>query len=338
MPDTFLNCAVYLYPSEAAAEDGEKIGGSGFVLGIPLAEGANQTLAIVTNKHVIERGSMVARLNTKDGKKEIIALDQAKWFTHPDGDDLAVCPVGLDPVRLKITTIVPGNFINAQMIASLDIGPGDEAFVVGRFISREGRQRNMPSIRFGNIAQMPGDPIIDPETGFEQQAFLVEAKSIAGYSGSPVFVQIPPGQSFENIRPEFREKMPGYHPVRSKIPVQIGPVLLGVDFCNIYSKDKLYSSQTGKPVSDDWYVPSNTGMMGVIPAWKILEILEGPEMGPIIKDTDSHALEQLKKNADRVSLGSASNAPLPASDANPTHREDFTRLVGAAARKPAQED
>ena len=27
-----------------------------------------------------------------------------------------------------------------------------------------------------------------------------------------------------------------------------------------------------------------------------------------------------------------------ASDENPTHREDFRRLVGAAARKPAQED
>jgi hypothetical protein len=338
IPDKFLNCSVYLYPSEAAAEDGERIGGSGFVLGIPVNNGAQQILTVVTNKHVIEGGSMVARLNTKEGKKEIIALDQARWFNHPKGDDLTLCPVGLDPERLNITTIVPLNFLSVEMIAALDISPGDEVFVVGRFISREGRQRNMPSLRFGNIAQMPGDPIIDPKTGFEQQAFLVEAKSIAGYSGSPVFVQIPP-PALTGIRPDMIDKMPGYHPIRSKIPVQLGPWLLGVDFCNIYSKDKVYSSDTGRPISDDWFVRANTGMMGVIPAWKILDILEGPEMAPFIKATDDHARENLKKKADQVSLdASVQEVDRPANDANPNHQEDFMRLVGAAARKPEPKD
>ncbi len=36
--DVLLDVIVYLYPSEAAAEDGEKLGGSGFLLGIPLPE------------------------------------------------------------------------------------------------------------------------------------------------------------------------------------------------------------------------------------------------------------------------------------------------------------
>ena len=190
------------------------------------------------------------------------------------------------------------------MMTLFDIGPGDEAFVVGRFISREGRQKNVPSLRFGNIAQMPGEPIIDPVSGFEQEAFLVEVRSIAGYSGSPVFVQIPPAANMSGINPDLIDKLPGYHPIRSKIPVQMGPWLLGVDFCNIYSKDKIYSSQTGKPVSDDWYVPANTGMMGVIPAWKINDILEGPELQPHIKATDKVARERLKKNGDQVSLTS----------------------------------
>jgi len=339
IPDKFLNCSVYLYPSEAAAEDGEKMGGSGFVLGIPVNDGAQQILTVVTNKHVVERGSMVARFNTKDGKTEIVALDQAKWFHHPDGDDLTLCPVGLDPERLKLTTLVPDNFISVEMIAALDIGPGDEVFVVGRFISREGRQRNIPSLRFGHIAQMPSDPIVDPVTGFEQQAFLVEAKSIAGYSGSPVFVQIPPSAvNTLLIRPDMIEKIPGYHPIRSKVPVQLGPWLLGVDFCNIYSKDKIYSSDTGKPLNDDWFVPANTGMMGVIPAWKIHDILEGKELAPYIKATDKHTRENLKKKADQVSLdASGDGAAPPANGENPTHREDFMRLVGAAARKQEPE-
>jgi hypothetical protein len=51
----------------------------------------------------------------------------------------------------------------------------------------EGRQKNSPTARFGNIAQMPNEPVIIKR--FEQECFLVEARSIGGYSGSPVFGQ-----------------------------------------------------------------------------------------------------------------------------------------------------
>ena len=67
----------------------------------------------------------------------------------------------------------------------MNIGIGDEAIAIGRFINHDGNQRNQPSVRFGAIAQMPKDKI-RTDTG-EQDAFLVEIKSISGYSGSPVF-------------------------------------------------------------------------------------------------------------------------------------------------------
>lgn len=50
----YLDCAVYLYPSEAAAQDGDRIGGSGFLLGLPLSEVSQVFLCVVTNKHAAD--------------------------------------------------------------------------------------------------------------------------------------------------------------------------------------------------------------------------------------------------------------------------------------------
>src|SRR3990172_5771600 len=65
---SFLECTVYLYPSEAEAEDGKAIGGSGFLIGIPASEqlGKHSVLCLVTCKHVVNAGNAVARINTID--------------------------------------------------------------------------------------------------------------------------------------------------------------------------------------------------------------------------------------------------------------------------------
>ena len=80
IPDKFLDCVVYLYPSEAEAEDGKRIGGSGFLVGIPagiLATGSTvHILCVVTNKHVVDSGNMTVRLNTRSGLSDIIPLDR----------------------------------------------------------------------------------------------------------------------------------------------------------------------------------------------------------------------------------------------------------------------
>src|ERR1700730_13896073 len=85
IPDNLLDCVVYLYPSEAAAEDGERTGGSGFLVGvhIPFEQPPKGFLiCVVTNKHVIDGGSMVVRINTHVGLHDIIALDGRHWFLH----------------------------------------------------------------------------------------------------------------------------------------------------------------------------------------------------------------------------------------------------------------
>jgi len=73
------------------------------------------------------------------------------------------------------------------------VGAGDDTFMVGRFINHAGKQRNTPSIRFGNIAMLPFEKVkLDNAANhYEQEAFLVETRSISGFSGSPVFVYQP---------------------------------------------------------------------------------------------------------------------------------------------------
>jgi hypothetical protein len=66
-----------------------------------------------------------------------------------------------------------------KQIPPLDIGIGDEAFVVGRFINHEGKQRNTPTARTGIISQMPIEPI--HIRGIDQECFLIEARSFGGF-------------------------------------------------------------------------------------------------------------------------------------------------------------
>lgn len=331
IPDNFLDCVVYLYPSEAAAEDGERMGGSGFLLGIhiPFESPPKAFLiCVVTNRHIVDGGSMVVRINTHSGVHDIIPLDHAKWFLHPDGDDIAICPIGLHFNYHKFRFIIFNEFARREILEMFDIGPGDDVFVVGRFINREGKQKNTPTVRFGNIAQMPIEPIISD--GFHQESYLVEGRSIPGYSGSPVFVHFLP----EHPELEYPEWMPNRPPQskRPKITFRVNPFFLGINFCHIFNKDKVMSGVTGKQVHD-YYVESNTGMMGVIPAWKIWEVIDGDEM----KAVRNAAEAQVKKASDQVTLDAASGGAA-APDENPNHLEDFNRLVDVAVRKRPQGD
>jgi hypothetical protein len=88
-----------------------------------------------------------------------------------------------------------------------EVGIGDEVVVSGLFTRRTGRQKNIPIVRFGNIASMPSEPIHDSETGLDFSAYLVEFRSIGGLSGSPVFAYLGPGRISPRgkiVRPEHR--------------------------------------------------------------------------------------------------------------------------------------
>ena len=79
--------------------------------------------------------------------------------------------------------------LDIERIKEADIGLGDEVFIAGLFKHHHGDSKNIPIIRIGNLAAMGEEKVETTEYG-KIDAFLIEARSIGGLSGSPVFVNL----------------------------------------------------------------------------------------------------------------------------------------------------
>ena len=259
--DGALSQIVYLYQSVADAEKGARLGGSGFFITLPsMIIPGSGVLFAVTNAHVIETGNTVIRLNTKDGKFDTFDFSEQEWILHHNREDLAICGMPrLDPNLHQTAEIAPVTFLKRHEVEAFNIGPGDDVFVVGRFINAQGKLRNIPSVRFGNIAQMPIEPIEQTRIfgKFQQESFLVEARSISGYSGSPVFLILHATQSRQ--RDGLRLHTDVFR-------------LLGIQWGYIQDREPVRDS-LDRPVDTGLNVKLNTGMMGVVPAWKLDDLL-----------------------------------------------------------------
>jgi hypothetical protein len=325
--DRVLDCVIYLYASKADAMAGENAGGSGFMVAIPFEDvpGAIFIYAI-TNKHVIEdgNGATCVRLNTLDGAMDAFEFKKEDWHTSKT-DDLAVLMMPTIDKVFKVHAIPIECLISPDFVKVHDVGIGDEVLMIGRFINREGIQKNSPTARFGHIAQMPGDPIqieINKKTFWQEEAFLIETRSIGGFSGSPVYLI--PNKNYER-----RGK---------QLPTDTAS-LLGVDFCHITNGQP--AKDMGGHHSENIFFDEHTGVAGVVPAWKLEALLNSDEekakRRASEKSTIAHrAAMQVAKTDSATALSAATTTD--ASDENPTHQEDFMTLVSAAARKQKQDD
>jgi hypothetical protein len=265
--DSVLDCAVYLYESEQDAIDGAGSGGSGFLVGVqygwdtdgwtPSTSVNTHHVYAVTNSHLIEAGYSVVRLNTKQGATKVIDLPPRSWIHHPNGDDIAIAPIEPDRELHKFKYIGVGldMFVTRERLKDSAIGPGDETFTVGRFIARDESQSNSPIVRFGHISGS-GTEFIERTDGRKQESFLVESHSISGFSGSPVFVWVPLERIMHFRDPgaqsQFRRQVRSYqHPPHE--------YFLGIDWGHL--------EDTNPP-----------GMAGVVPAWKLTELLTTDEV------------------------------------------------------------
>lgn len=292
----FLWSVVYLYPDADSAERGERTGGTGFLVGVgpnkdedvgrewvrdekalySAQESGPWSLYVVTAAHVVRKGNSVVRMATWRGETRVLDLPPDAWHTHPDGDDVAVCPVGLAEGHKQIS-FIPASFVLSEKARDFQrFVPGDEVFFVGRFMGHDGRQRNTPTVRFGNIAMSEPERILNDESGISQESFLVELRSLPGYSGSPVFAYYTAGTlRLDKPSEEGGTPLPGFE------FQGIGSVwLLGIDWCHLYSEEPVRQPD-GVRISERYFVKQNSGMAGVVPAWKLLELLYGEELTDI---------------------------------------------------------
>ncbi|MEA2363917.1 MAG: hypothetical protein QOD71_3062 [Thermoleophilaceae bacterium] len=271
IPGQFLDCAIYLYPSVDAAEAGEAIGGSGFLVSVPMeGEPPNSdgqfvgTLYAVTNRHVADQARAV-RLNNRDGAFEVVPVDGETWVPHPDGDDVAVAHLGLSPDRHRFLAVSSDSLVAPTQEGYFYFARGTDTFMVGRFVTHEGKQRNTPTVRFGNVSMLPEEPLWHKKYKLWQDSFLVEVRSLPGYSGSPVFGYVP-------IPPSGKKLEPGDDPELAGMAVR----LIGVDWCHLRDWADVYQADEETKTGDR--VALNSGMAGVIPAWKLTELLEDDEL------------------------------------------------------------
>jgi hypothetical protein len=300
IPNYYLNCSIFLYPSEQTARDGNQFGGSGFLVNVPIDGHENWgSLYAVTNKHVLDEGFRFIRLNTQAGGVHVIETERYNWIDHPERYDVSILSLDVDGGVLEYSSISTEKFITREIIDDYDICPGDEAFLVGRLITPWGQQRNKPAVRFGNVSMM-ADPN-EPARGFgevEQEAFFVECRSLSGFSGSPVFVSTTRYYDKEHAPKALRNPKPDLEavPADQRLKVDFisvegtfGPWLLGIDWGHLPLWKPVYDRGRRDAAIPDRWVEQNTGIACVLPAWHIIDVLN-----------DKQLLQERKKDKERL--------------------------------------
>lgn len=265
IPKEIRNCVVFLgYRDDAGVE---RFSGTAFYVGRTIAIGYGFTY-LVTAKHVIEdikgkgKDQVLMRVNQTKGNAIWVDIPIDTWFSHPTDSSV--------DVAVKRTVIIPGldhnsipirRFVNQVIIEKENIGMGDEIFLPGLFANHFGEDRNIPIIRTGNIAAMPEEKVTVNKIG-KIDAYLIEARSIGGLSGSPVYVHVEAVRYADNRTPTAVYDGPGHY-------------LLGLMHGHY---DEYW--QTGGRADR-----VNLGIAIVVPAAKILEVINQP----MIKDADDKA-------------------------------------------------
>jgi hypothetical protein len=187
---------------------------------------------VVTARHVLDgvrrsgRTKVYLRLNNRSGSFSPIPTEISDWHSHPDETvDVAfnrgrIFAEDTDHLNVPWERCVADEMLKAPETPpeglgyswGPPVGVGDEVFIPGLFSSHMGNQRNIPLVRFGNIATMREElvPWQIQRDGkmikMNVDTYLIETRSIGGLSGSPVFVHLgserhsSPGSSFRGTQ------------------------------------------------------------------------------------------------------------------------------------------
>jgi hypothetical protein len=384
LPDEVLQSVVFLGRKEMDPKinlEKEVLGGTAFFVALPVGFGAH-LFCLVTARHVaqqIEDGQFFIRINTKDGTARNVWLDggvTAKWIYHETDDTLdAAVLLWMPPDDAVFLGIPEAMFLPQKHLERKRIGIGDEVFVTGLFSFHTGRQSNEPIVRNGHIAMMPKERVPVPDWHKEGiEAYLIEGRSIGGFSGSPVFVR-------RSIQVQPTEET-------GQKPLAAGAIFwLGLMHGHWKASSDDVDAILPTIASSDPETAINAGISIVVPCYKILELLHHPIIREaarrgvdLLEERHSAILDgtspnRVKRGKEReasraVTLVATASAPQstiseafvnrsaktdsafsfrkkqkpkratstePESD-NPAHKEDFMSLLNEAAKTPPQDD
>jgi hypothetical protein len=279
VPDEVRQCVAFI------GVDSTKFGGTGFFVNIPSLSIPNAFYSyFVTAKHVADNTidrDFVVRMNKIDGPAVPVLSQKGttRWWLHPtDNTDVAVMPLRPDSSVIEWKGIPESMFVTDQVIRDNSLGTGDEVFITGLFTQVTGSTRNIPIVRAGHMAMMPGERV--PTKLGPMEAYLIEARSIGGVSGSPVFVRetivLPMTKPGQIVKPEN------------------APYLSGSGRFWLLGLMHGHWDVAPSAINDDAFDANgkvNMGIAIVMPATKILETLYHPELVDMRKKGDEKASE-----------------------------------------------
>jgi len=208
---------------------------------------------LVTARHNLEsaRGKpLFASINTgnigADRAAEWLPIVTDHWFfdNQDNSSDLAIADWRpSESYSASYLGVLTDNFIEGPPESGppFPLNPGLETATVGLFSYHSGRDRHTPILRSGSIAALPTEPIMSGLGA--ASGYLIEARSVGGLSGSPVFVG---EDTYQGLK-----RQP----------------LLGLIHGHYDWKDE--ASEVGTTIQ--------TGIAIVTPSYKILDILRSPE-------------------------------------------------------------
>lgn len=289
--ERLLKTVVYLYANQNDAESGEP-GASGFLVGEQCALPDRILLFAVTNAHVYEHLPVI-RTAGPPGSERLFVRQQTDWISHNDKHDVAVTPISFAPINsrdLNQDYVAREWFVTRENFtqATLDedelqplgwpFGAGEEVVMLGRFLGYDGTDHNQPTARFGHLAIAKPIRIKQENRGYWQESFLIECRSITGYSGSPVFIFRPSATFGAGLEPLGLE--------RTKTGI---PRLLGIDWGNLnrvgpykYAID--WSDAEAAKSYAAW-----SGMLAAVPAWRLAELLDSKKVQDVKKKLEEDA-------------------------------------------------
>jgi hypothetical protein len=258
IPDEIRKCVVFVCYKTATET---KLAGTAFLIGVQLGISLFSSSYFVTAKHVIDgiRDKSVdqkvyLRMNLKGAGAKLVETPIERWLSHPNESDVDVAVFNWAPSH----EIFDYLFIPLEMAATQEIikkeniGVGDDVFLTGLFQNHYGLQRNIPIIRVGNIASMPEEKVHTKWGDID--AYLVEARSIGGLSGSPVFAYLGAMRMIEK-KTQFR----------GAVFYLLGLMHGHFDFPKLEIDNLEQDSLTNLQI--------NMGIAIVVPVWKIMEVI-----------------------------------------------------------------
>jgi len=316
VPDEVLKCVVFL-----GREQGFEIKwiGTGFLVMLEEKEGQHtfRFPYLVTANHVadaIDGAPFKIRVNKRSGEAVEISANESgdlKWYRHSLGNkvDVAVCPWQLPSREFDVLAIQTTLFLTNEIAEKNHIGAGDEVLIAGLFSKITGKSKNIPIVRIGNLAMAPSEPIVPTSLG-NIEAYVIEAKSLGGISGSPVFIR------------QTADLKDAFHKWGTNEFVTIQAFtevlhLLGL----AHGHWKIDPAELNAPEVEHDEDGINIGLAIVVPASHILEVIQNKELT---------AMRREKKDA---AIAKHQGATMDSAVKPTISKNEFERALEKASRK-----